>query len=259
MKKVLFWILGIFLIITFLVYFKVTMFPSILILMLGIILLPPIDEIIKKKIDDDQKIKKYKIIKGMVAIVIILIFLSNIPNEYKEKTQVNNQSDNEIETHTDGFIDVPNVDTSNIDKSEVDNSVALTVTETNGKYTGERIDGKKQGTGKYEWNDGMIYEGEFSNDQINGQGKLTYPQTGVYEGTFVDGKRNGEGKYIFTNGDVYQGNWKDDKMSGQGNYTFANGDSYVGEFSDNMFNGQGTYTKGDNKYTGTWSNNEYKK
>ena len=83
MKKVLFWILGIFLIITFLVYFQVTMFPSILILMLGIILLPPIDEIIKKKIDDDQKIKKYKIIKGMVAIVIILIFLSNIPNEYK--------------------------------------------------------------------------------------------------------------------------------------------------------------------------------
>ena len=53
-------------------------------------------------------------------------------------------------------------------------------------------------------------------------------------------------------------NWSDDKMSGQGTYTFANGDTYVGEFSNNKFNGQGTYTKGSNKYTGTWSDNEYK-
>ena len=68
-----------------------------------------------------------------------------------------------------------------------------------------------------------------------------------------------EGTYTFANGDIYQGNWIDDKMSGQGTYTFANGDTYVGEFSNNKFNGQGTYTKGNNKYTGTWADNEYKK
>ncbi len=47
-------------------------------------------------------------------------------------------------------------------------------------------------------------------------------------------------------------------MSGQGQYTFANGDTYEGSFLENKFNGQGTYTKGENKYTGTWENNQYK-
>lgn len=72
-------------------------------------------------------------------------------------------------------------------------------------------------------------------------------------------KRIGQGTYRFINGDTYIGDWLDDKMSGKGTYTFANGDTYIGEFSNNKFNGQGTYTQNNNKYTGTWSNNEYKK
>ena len=64
---------------------------------------------------------------------------------------------------------------------------------------------------------------------------------------------------MFINKDQYVGNWEEDKMSGQGTYTFANGDTYEGNFADNKFNGQGTYTKDGKKYTGTWTNNEYKR
>ena len=105
----------------------------------------------------------------------------------------------------------------------------------NGKYTGERVNGKRSGTGTYTWNDGSVYEGEFANDQINGEGKLTIPGKGTYDGEFVNGKKSGTGTYEFVNGDKYVGNWSNDVMSGYGTYTFSNGDKYVGQFSDNIF------------------------
>ena len=244
-KKVILWVIGIFFIITFFVYANQIFVPAILILIGGIIILPPINEKIESKLADEEKVKKYKVIRNIIVVILILIFGVNIP---PTQDKVGNQADNYIVNDV----------SSTINQTELDNSASLAVTETNGKYTGDRVDGKKEGNGKYEWNDGSVYEGEFSNDQINGKGKLTIPQKGIYEGNFVNGKRSGQGTYTFTNGDKYQGNWSDDKMSGQGTYTFANGDTYVGEFSNNKFNGQGTYTKGSNKYTGTWSDNEYK-
>lgn len=74
MKKVFLWVIGIFCIITFLVYVNQIILPSILILITGIILLPPINERIKNKLQDEEKVKKYKIIRNIVVIVFILIF-----------------------------------------------------------------------------------------------------------------------------------------------------------------------------------------
>lgn len=244
-KEVILWVIGIFFIITFLIYANQIIVPSIMILITGIILLPPINQKIKSKLEDEEKINKYKMVRNIMIIVFIIIFGVNIPTE----NQVENQNISYIVSNK----------SNTINQNEIDKSVTLTITETNGKYTGERIEGKKEGRGKYEWNDGSVYEGEFSKDQISGQGKLTIPQKGTYEGTFVNGEKSGQGTYKFVNGDTYQGNWKNDEMSGKGTYIFANGDTYVGEFLNNKFNGQGTYTKGGNKYTGTWSNNEYKK
>ena len=245
-KRTLSWIIGILFIITFFVYADQIVIPSILILIAGIILLPPINQKIKNKFNDEEKIKNYEIIRNVLIIIFILVLGVNLPEQEKNENQTNNYITNNNIINT-------------INQTEINKSVTLAITETNGKYTGERIDGKKEGSGKYEWNDGTIYEGQFLNDEINGQGKLTIPQQGTYEGTFVNGKRSGQGTYTFANGDIYQGNWENDKMSGQGTYTFVNGDTYVGEFSENKFNGQGTYTKDGNKYTGTWSDNEYKK
>lgn len=256
-KNVILWILGVPVILTSIVFINQILVPSILMLIAGILLLPPINKMIKNKLLKSEKyndISNYNAIKNISIIIFIMIFLVNVPQDNTNQTTSSGVSSNTI-IATSKEVNKENIQ---INQNEIDNSVSQTITETNGTYTGERIDGKKQGTGKYEWKDGTTYEGEFANDEINGHGKLTIPEKGTYDGNFVNGKKSGQGTYTFANGDVYVGNWQDDKMSGEGTYTFKNGDTYVGTFSNNKFNGNGTYTKNGNKYTGTWENNKYK-
>lgn len=253
-KGIVAWIIGVFFILTFMTYYKQNPIPSILILFAGVILLPPINRMIKRNILDEKKLRRYNLLRNMIIISFACIFFYSV--SLLEDTHDYNITKSYI---TDSSQNILKTDTNNekINQNVIDESISKIITETNGKYTGERIDGKKEGKGKFEWNDGAVYEGEFSNDMINGQGKLMIPNKGTYEGYFVNGKKNGQGKYVFYNDDIYEGNWVDDKMSGKGKYTFANGDIYEGEFLNNQFNGEGTYTKGENKYTGKWSNNEY--
>ena len=236
------WIISIIIIFLGLIYIDSITIPSIAIILVGIILLPPVNRKIQNKLEHEEKIKKYKIARTIVSIIAILFFLTMIPQNSSE----NQGRDN-------------NLDIAQINQNEIDKSVSKVVNETNGKYTGERIEGKKQGYGKYEWNDGSIYEGNFKDDKISGIGKLSIPDKGTYEGNFVNGRKEGEGKYCFNNGDTYIGKWLADTMSGEGTYTFANGDTYVGEFFNNKFKGKGTYTQDGHKYTGTWKNNKYTK
>lgn len=256
-KNFILWVISILLILSSCAYVNQIMIPSILLLIAGIALLPPVNRRINEKIKSEEYKKDYRITKNILVIVFIFVFGANVPVQNKQNEKIDNKL--LMQYNNTNSITEKIEETEVINQNNIDESVTKTITETNGKYTGERIDGKKQGIGKYEWNDGSIYEGEFSDDKINGKGKLTLLENGVYEGTFINGKKSGQGIYNFKNEDKYEGNWEDDKMSGQGTYIFANGDTYVGEFKDNKFNGQGTYTKGDNKYTGTWTDNEYKK
>lgn len=171
-----------------------------------------------------------------------------------DNTSVNNQIRNST-----NIIDVSN--TIEISQPESDTQHFVDISEKNGKYTGNIVNGQKNDAlGKFEFNSGCIYEGSFINNQIDGEGKLSIPKIGVYEGDFSNGKREGFGTMTFSNGDIYRGNWKDDKMAGTGTYTFANGDKYEGEFSENKFNGSGTYSfkATGKKYSGKWLNNSYK-
>ena len=45
----------------------------------------------------------------------------------------------------------------------------------------------------------------------------------IYEGNFSFNKAEGKGTFYHTNGDVYVGNWYNDKASGHGTYTHING------------------------------------
>merc|ERR1740124_1882960 len=65
---------------------------------------------------------------------------------------------------------------------------------------------------------------------VDGTGKYSWADGGVYEGDWKDGKMHGKGKYSYANGGVYEGDWKDGKMHGKGKYSFANGDVYEGYF-----------------------------
>lgn len=253
-KNIILWVIGIFFILSFIAYWKTILIPSILILISGILVLPPVNNAINKKLEEKNNVKKYKTAKIILVVTFFLVFFSNVPaQEVGENSLVNDT--NSISSSEETGNNTP----QQTEINQPAESMSNIITETNGKYTGQRVDGKKQGYGKYEWNDGSVYEGEFKDDKINGQGKLTIPEKGIYEGNFSNSKKSGQGTYMFINKDKYIGNWEDDKMSGQGTYTFSNGDTYVGEFSDNKFNGQGTYTKDGKEYSGTWSNNEYKK
>ena len=83
------------------------------------------------------------------------------------------------------------------------------VTLPNGaKYTGEWLDGKRDGYGVQIWVDGSRYEGNWKNDKANGDGKLFHADGDVYEGGWMDDKAHGYGKYTHANGATYEGEWR---------------------------------------------------
>lgn len=249
-KNIVLWIISIFFILSFIIYYKEVPMPAIGILIAGFMLIPSVHKEITKKLQ--EKGYKYITIKNIFIIILIAIFLANLPSSNTSTQQVNsNTIENTSVQSTTGM--------NGINANEILNEAKIEgITEKSGTYTGDVKNGKKEGTGTFKWNDGTEYEGEWKNDKINGKGKLTIPKKGTYEGYFENGKKEGQGKYTFANGDIYDGDFSEDKISGQGKYIFANGDTYSGQFLDNQFNGQGTYTMNGKTYTGTWKNNEYK-
>lgn len=202
----------------------------------------------------------FGIVRNTLSIVVLIVAIISIffnVSLVKDIIEKNKTIRLNAYNYTDNLVDYSPTLITEISQVLVDESVQSVETETDGKYTGSRVDGKKSGTGKYVWNNGDVYEGEFSNDLMHGTGKLTIVGQGTYEGEFVQGKKSGEGTFTFANGDVYKGDWVDDKMEGSGEYKFANGDVYKGTFSNNKFNGNGTYKKDGKSYTGTWKDNVY--
>ena len=76
-KNFILWVVSIFFILTFIVYIKEIPIPSIGILIAGIMLLPPINNKIKIKLQ--EKGSKYVVIKNIFISMLFLIFLVNIP------------------------------------------------------------------------------------------------------------------------------------------------------------------------------------
>lgn len=109
-----------------------------------------------------------------------------------------------------------------------------------GTYTGEVLNGKRNGQGI------MNYNSEASNNGCKS-----------YEGSWKNGYRHGYGIMIWNNGAKYVGNWVNDKRSGQGTHYYSGGNKYEGNWADGKMNGPGTYywTNGDTD-TGTWVNDK---
>ena len=82
----------------------------------------------------------------------------------------------------------------------------------NGYYVGDvNYNDVPNGYGKYVWNDGTYYEGEWRDGNKHGRGKETY-SWGYYDGQWRnDTWGGGRGILVNSNGVVFEGNFIDDK------------------------------------------------
>ena len=81
----------------------------------------------------------------------------------------------------------------------------------NGKirYDGEYVNGKFEGIGKYYYDDGNYYIGQWKNGLGNGEGVLYFKDGRViYDGEFVNDKFDGRGKFYEPDGGHYIGQFK---------------------------------------------------
>lgn len=64
---------------------------------------------------------------------------------------------------------------------------------------------------------GSKYEGYKLNDMRHGEGKFYYQDGGMYDGNWQCNKMDGFGSLYYQSGKLaYQGNWKNDKFQGKG-------------------------------------------
>jgi len=119
-------------------------------------------------------------------------------------------------------------------------NLSLTAQET-GCLSGSCIDG----IGKYVYDNGYVYEGNFINGKRDGLGILTSPEGDKYDGMWKDDLIHGQGTYEWADGSKYTGEWKKGVQDGYGIYFYTNGDKYTGYFVNNKFHGKGKYTWAD--------------
>ncbi|MBV6440475.1 MAG: peptidase C14 caspase catalytic subunit p20 [Haliscomenobacteraceae bacterium CHB4] len=114
----------------------------------------------------------------------------------------------------------------------------------------------QNGTGKYRYSTGAVYTGQFVNGNREGKGKLIFPNNNIYDGQFSRNRINGEGTMTYSNGDRYVGSWFYDQPNGKGKYYFKTKERYEGDFKSGKFEGQGTMYYPDGAYySGSWKNN----
>ena len=103
----------------------------------------------------------------------------------------------------------------------------------------QRVNGKFDGNGKYIWENGEYYIGQYKNGLRNGKGIEYYSNGNIqYEGDWVNNKPEGNGKYIWENGQYYIGEWKNGLRNGKGTLYYSNGKTETeGNFINNVFAG----------------------
>ena len=130
----------------------------------------------------------------------------------------------------------------------------------NGYYIGAvNNNEERHGFGKYVWDDGTYYDGEWRNGDMHGHcNRRTYDDGSYYTGAIAYDERHGHGKMTWRDGSYYEGDWRNGDMHGYGKFVFPNGNYYVGNFSADQFCGKGTWFEdhGSLSYEGNWIDDE---
>jgi hypothetical protein len=121
-------------------------------------------------------------------------------------------------------------------------------------YTGEKNEkGEKHGTGKMEYENGDVYEGQWADGLRHGKGKITFVNKSSYDGNWSNGQINGRGVYTYFNGNVYNGLFENGLPMGYGKMTYLNGDVYEGDWKKGQRYGAGKmFYKNGEYFVGHW-------
>eukprot|EP00913_Durusdinium_trenchii_P000040 g36.t1 len=133
----------------------------------------------------------------------------------------------------------------------------------NERYEGDWVYGKREGHGRFTYQDGAIFEGNWQEDRVpfpERKRVAVFASGNRYEGMWENGRIHGHGSLTYSNKDQYEGEWHDGKMHGRGTYKYAEGDVYQGEWKDDKRHGKGVVTyvsaRGSvvEKFEGDWVN-----
>ena len=94
---------------------------------------------------------------------------------------------------------------------------------------------------------------------MEGIGRYNYDNGEYYIGQFKDDSRNGKGIYYYKNGKIkFDCEWYDDQIQGTGIFYYENDEYYKGQWENGMFQGKGIhyYKDGKIKYNGYWVNDK---
>lgn len=97
--------------------------------------------------------------------------------------------------------------------------------------------GKFQDFGKYTWQNGDFYEGNFVEGEPNGYGKNRAGDT-RYEGEFKDGKRHGQGRLTNDLGVIFEGTFASNTREGLFNITHPSGEVETGNYVNGFRDGE---------------------
>ncbi|MCM1219959.1 MAG: hypothetical protein NC548_36265 [Lachnospiraceae bacterium] len=134
---------------------------------------------------------------------------------------------------------------------------------SNGEYTGEIVDGIRQGYGVMNFSNYDSYDGDWDSGKMHGKGTYKFWDkkkdrfATVYTGQFNHGVREGAGRMEYANHDVYQGTWQNDHRTGDGICWFADGSVFHGIWKfDKMI--RGVLRKADGQiYDGELKNGQF--
>lgn len=100
-------------------------------------------------------------------------------------------------------------------------------------------DGKVEDRVKIVFNDGRLYEGDYTNGHYCGEGQMTYASGNVYRGSWRGSVETGYGVMQYYTRDVYDGQWLHGQRSGYGIYRQYQGTTYSGEWRYDFRHGHG--------------------
>lgn len=98
-------------------------------------------------------------------------------------------------------------------------------------YTGEWVNGERQGNGTTNFRDGAVYRGEYRSGLEHGQGYISYPNGNSLDAEFVAGKIMGHGVFRYSTGDQREGFFRDNILDGQVIYTRGDGTTAIETWS----------------------------